>query len=340
MPISLALPWAVGAPVARSGDPGAGVCDVFGEDSSAVRAVPQPAVGNLGDPTEFGLAVRLPKAFGSIVARSGRPRVLDKARGAVSIERGDLARLSGARKIAILAQFSTEVRVSRSFRTLVAEFVRADYLPVVVSASPVSGCLEWNGELPDSAIVVRQPNLGYDFGSWAIGLNLIGASRSAPYIVLANDSIVGPFASLRPLLHDFEATSADVWGLTDNYQYTHHLQSYFMGFRNGVLADGPLRRFFDNVRIEPTKWDIIHRYELGLTRLLSTEGYTAVAAFRAETLVAPGENPVIKGWWKLLENGYPFIKREIVRDPSVAPRSQYVSTQVLAIYGEVVEDWL
>ena len=40
------------------------------------------------------------------------------------------------------------------------------------------------------------------------------------------------------------------------------------------------------------------------------------------SVVAPGENPVIKGWWKLLERGFPFVKREIVRDPSVAPRSR------------------
>ena len=272
--------------------------------------------------------------------REVRQRVLDCAQGQISIERGSLKVLADSERVAVLAHFSTQRHVSRSFRTLVAEFTRAGYTTVVVSAAAVEGPLEWNGDLPSRAVVVRQPNLGYDFGSWAIGLDLIGELRFAPYVVLANDSVIGPFASLQPLLDQFEGTEADVWGLTDTYQYFHHLQSYFVGFRGGVLGDRTLRRFFDDVRIEPTKWDIIRRNELGLNRLLHQEGYTTVSAFRSENVVEVGENPVIKGWWKLLENGYPFVKREIVRDPTVAPRSEHLSAEVSAVYGAKLEEWL
>jgi hypothetical protein len=269
-----------------------------------------------------------------------RERVLDVARGHVLIEAGDLSRLERANRIALLAHFSVDVHVSRSFRTLVAEFVAAGYETVVVSGCESDQRLQWNGDLPPEVTVVRQPNVGYDFGSWAIGLDLLPDRGQAEFVVLANDSVIGPFASLAPLLGKFEATEVDVWGLTDTYQYFHHLQSYFVGFRGGILADRPLQRFFRDIRIEASKWDIIRRNELGLNKLLHDEGYATAVAFRSETIVAVGENPVIKGWWKLLANGYPFVKREIVRDPSVAPRSEFVSAEVSALYGATLAEWL
>jgi lipopolysaccharide biosynthesis protein len=266
--------------------------------------------------------------------------VLDCAAGVVVIERGDLSAFGDAHRVAVLAHYSTNPQVSLSFRTLVRELDAADYQVVVVSASEFDRTLEWNGDLPPTTVVLRQPNIGYDFGSWAIGLDQLGVVAGAPYVILANDSVVGPFTSLRPLLDDFEATAADVWALTDTYQNFHHLQSYFLGFRRGILLDRPLKEFFADIRLEPTKWDVIRRNELGLSWLLHREGYTTVSAFRSDTVVVPGENPVIRGWSELLARGYPFVKREIVRDPSVAPRAEFVSLEVAAAYGQSLEEWL
>ena len=271
---------------------------------------------------------------------TSRAKVLDVAKGRVVIERGSIDAIKTPRRIAILAQFSVSVDVSRSFRRLVSELAARGYQTVIVSACEVGEPLEWNGDLPSDAIVIRQPNLGYDFGSWAIGLNLLDSLASAPYVILANDSLLGPFGSLEAILANFEGTGADTWALTDTYQNFHHLQSYFLGFRNGVLQDAPLRGFFRGIRLEATKWDIIRRNELGLSKLLHDEGYSATAAFRADSVVGPGENPVIKGWSELLARGFPFVKREIVREPAVAPRSRFVASEVAALYGATLEEWL
>lgn len=270
----------------------------------------------------------------------GHRRVLDEVAGRYRVEHGDLAAIGTPQRVAVLAQYSIQRRVSRSFRVLVSEFAAAGYLPLVVSASPATGELEWNGQLPDTAIVVRQPNVGYDFGSWAIGLHLLGAAVSAPQLVLANDSMLGPFGGFPALLESFERTGADVWSLTDSRQFGLHLQSYFLGFRGGILADPPLRRFWSNVGVYDEKFDIIQKNELGLSRLLFNEGYVATSAFRADTVAGPGENPVIKGWWRLLEGGFPFVKREIVRDPSVAPRGDLVAVEVRTLFGEQIEEWV
>jgi hypothetical protein len=303
---------------------------VAGDESSAS----DPAVGCTV------IAHHARRAVSAYGRNRNRKRVLDCAEGRIVIERGNLDSVRGQDRVAVLAHFSRGVHVSRSFRALVGEFVDAEYQVVVVSGCLADEPLEWNGDLAPGVVVVRQPNLGYDFGSWAIGLHLIGEAARAPFLILANDSVLGPFASLRPLLTQFEQTTADVWALTDTYQYFHHLQSYFLGFRDGVLAERPLQRFFQDVRIEATKWDIIRRNELGFNKLLRVEGYSTLPAFRADNVVAAGENPVIKGWSKLLANGFPFVKREIVNDPSVAPRSQFVAAEVTATYGQTLEEWL
>lgn len=274
----------------------------------------------------------------SAILTRRRP-VVAALEGQVRLETGSLVRFGEPERVAVAVHWSATPLVSRSFRRLVREFDANGYRTVVVSACEVPQPLDWGGELPDGAVVLRKPNIGYDFGSWAIGLTWLPVA-SAPYVILANDSVLGPFTSLAPLLSRFEASEADVWSLTDNQQYFHHLQSYFLGFRGGVLDAGPLRRFFSTVRQERTKWQIIQRNELALSRLLQDNGYLTASMFRSESVVPSGFNPVIAGWRKLLDRGFPFVKREIVRDPSVAPDGEMVAREIHARFGERIEDWI
>jgi hypothetical protein len=276
----------------------------------------------------------------SRTARLRRPRVLDLVAGEIVWEQGTPAAVANPDRLAILVHYSDASTVSRSFRTLVQEFACAGYTCVVVSSSPARQPLDWSGGLPPEVIVIRKPNVGYDFGSWTVGLNSIPGSRRAEAVVLANDSVVGPFRELGPIIKDFEATGADAWGLTDTRQYFHHLQSYFLGFRRGVLAEPALATFWDGVRHERTKWDVIRRNELALSALLYQEGYSTTAAFRCDDFVPAGENPVIRAWWRLLERGYPFVKRQIITEPEVAPRSDMVVHEVRALFGLELAEWL
>jgi lipopolysaccharide biosynthesis protein len=195
--------------------------------------------------------------------------------------------------------------------------------------------------MPADVTILRKPNVGYDFGSWTVALNRLPAIAGAPRVVLTNDSMAGPFASLATILRRCETAGADVVGLTDSRQYFHHLQSYFLCFNNGVLRDRPLAGFFDRVRVEHDKWEIIRRYELGLSKLLGRESYGMSPLFPAAEVVGQsGDNPVIKAWWRLLERGFPFVKREIVRDPELAPRGEWIAPEVRAVYGVDIEDWI
>jgi len=216
----------------------------------------------------------------------------------------------------------------------------AGYRVIVVSSATCQTELDWGPADLADAIVLRKPNVGYDFGSWAVALDRFPAVRAAEHVVLANDSLVGPFATISPLLHSFEESQADVWGLTETLQFSRHLQSYFIGFQGGVLDERPLADFWSDVRHYEDKNLVIHRNELGLGRLLQDEGYAVDAAFVAEQVVAAADNPTIIGWHRLLGGRFPFVKRELVQTPTLALDGAQIKVAVKEIFGADVEDWL
>lgn len=276
----------------------------------------------------------------SRTSTKSRPRVLDQVAGQVRYEHGSAAEFGTPRCAAVLVHWAHTPTLSRSVTTLANELSSAGYRTVLVSACESPEPLEWGGKRPQDAVVLRKPNIGYDFGSWAVALNELPAIARAERVILTNDSLVGPFAPITDVVSRFEASAADVFGLTDTRQYFRHLQSYFLGFTRGVLAEKPLAAFFADVREEQDKWNIIRRYELGLSRLLQREGYGIAAGFRADEVVPAGENPVIRGWWRLLERGFPFVKREVLRNPDVVPRAEWVAREVNAVFGRQIEDWI
>ncbi|MGI8666713.1 MAG: rhamnan synthesis F family protein [Jatrophihabitans sp.] len=275
-----------------------------------------------------------------IFYRRSRPAVVEDLVHQVVCEHGSPQDFGTPDRVALLVHWAQAPLVSRSFRELVRQLSDNGYRTVVVSAGEFDEPLDWGGALPADTIVLRKPNIGYDFGSWAVGLEVLPAIGDARYTILANDSVLGPFTDLAPLVADFESSIADVWGLTDTRQFSHHLQSYFLGFREGVLAERPLQDFFAGVRQERSKWEIIKHNELALSALLLREGYVTRSAFRGDDVVSAGENPVIAGWRQLIELGFPFVKRQIVADPSLAPRGELIAREVQAVFGARIDEWI
>lgn len=243
-------------------------------------------------------------------------------------------------RVAVIASWAPNSAVSRSIATLVSEFERLDYRTILVRASEDMAPLEWPESMTRPTVILRKPNAGYDFGSWAVGLARYPAVLRRPLVILANDSLVGPFAPIDNLIADFEASGTDVWGATSTHQFIDHLQSYFLGFRNGVLADSSLKQFFTRLPVIHEKSAIIERYELGLSRRLLAEGFTMTAAFESELVTSPTENPTIGGWRELLRLGFPFVKRELLRNPDVVPDGYEVRDIVMRDYGTNPEGWV
>jgi hypothetical protein len=245
-----------------------------------------------------------------------------------------------AERVAFVASWGDDSSVSLSLASMVTQLERGGYFVIVVRASESTEPLRWPEGHTHGAVIVRKPNIGYDFGSWATGMALYPRLLSAPYILLANDSLVGPFASLQPMLDDFEGGDADVWGATNTLQFSPHLQSYLLGFRDGILRDRPVRTFWRSLVDHDDKQQIIDEYEIGLSELLHVESYVTRAWIDHAQVVEPGENPVIRGWSRLIDVGFPFVKREIITNPTIVRDGHRVAETVRAAFGEDPMTWL
>jgi lipopolysaccharide biosynthesis protein len=240
----------------------------------------------------------------------------------------------------VIAHWSSSSVLSRSVRELIRQLRESDYGVVIVSTAEAPEPLEATGVLLDGVTILRRPNVGYDFGSWATGMAACPWVQEADRALFANDSMLGPFVSVAGLLRQFEGTSGDVWGLTDTVQHGYHLQSYVIGFRGSVLRHPPLQEFWRDIRVEPTKRRVVRRYELGLSALARTEGYRFHVAYPHNGVVRRGQNPTIIGWRKLLDLGFPFVKRELLLKPRVAPDGVDVPDEIERRFGVEARSWL
>lgn len=267
------------------------------------------------------------------------PRVVDVASAVV--ERA-AAVPADVDRVAFLAHWSEDRRQSRSTMRLIGELQRLGYRVIVSSSSPADGPLDFESPdvRTDELTVLRRPNLGYDFGSWAVAMAAHTELLHRSYVLLVNDSLVGPFAPIDGVIQDFEASTADVWGLVESSQFARHLQSFFRGFRYGCLAETAMRRFWRDLRVIPEKSDLIGHYEYGFSEFLTRHGFSTTSLVRHDDVVRAGLNPTILGWERLLDAGVPFVKRELVRFPHLAPDGHRLPEVVSERYGTDVSAWL
>jgi hypothetical protein len=253
---------------------------------------------------------------------------------------GDRSRLRSASRVAVLASYSAEPVASRSLVTLIEEFESNGYTVVLVRASDPVHRPVWPEARGIEPIVIAKPNVGYDFGSWATALAVFPEIASMERVILVNDSLIGPFASLAPMIADFEQSASDVWGATDTLEYIPHLQSYLLGFTGGVLAHRSLRSFWRRVRVIDDKDAIVVRYEIGLSRLLAREGFLSRPWFSHDRIVPEGGNPTTVGGSRLVAAGFPFVKRILIDNPDIFPDANVATALVRERYRQDVADWV
>ncbi len=249
-----------------------------------------------------------------------------------------------AERVAIMAHFTTNPVLNRSVRTLSHALMDEGYRVIIMSSSEVAEPLRWPAGEPAPTAgfsVYRRPNIGYDFGSWAAALAAFGRLAAAPRVLLVNDSLVGPFRPIAPIMARFDAADCDIWGLMDSTHIAHHVQSYWVGYRGGVLAEPALREFWQGIRVERSKTHIINRYEVGAMRYWRRNGYSVEVGFPFGLVVNEGFNPASFGWRRLLEFGFPFVKRELATNPPPEIRDGGQVAEVISSkFGEDVSEWL
>jgi len=157
-----------------------------------------------------------------------------------------------------------------------------------------------NGELTDEGrakltavaddVFVR-PNVGFDCGAVKDTLfNLIGWETIYQFdeLLIANDTVYGPFRPFEQVFGEMDKRNVDVWGLTiqaPTYDWTYmgtkrqeipdYLQSYFINVKNKALKSESFRNFWQGLDTDNfTFSDAVFLYEHAFTAMLCKEGFT------------------------------------------------------------------
>ena len=161
-------------------------------------------------------------------------------------------------------------------------------------------------------------NRGLDFGAWG---HLIGEGHAdhADSILLANDSVFGPFWDLRPIVARMDARKLDIWGMIESRETGWHLQSWFLHFTRAAFDSAPVKAVFSQNFARMGKQEIIARGEIGLGTAIRAHGLRAgaVAPLRRTVLASRMQptNPMHIDWCHLVRSRrVPFIKSEVLRD--------------------------
>ena len=243
--------------------------------------------------------------------QSSGPTVFEEISNEVRVEKSN-ANLDSS-KIAVVAQWSKSNIFSISTNRLISQLIVCGYEVVLVSACENPETLVLDNEILERITILRKPNVGYDFGSWSIGLLTFPEIRKADEILLLNDSNSGPFGTISELLEKMNNSPYDITGITDSLQHRYHIQSFMMHFKNNSLNHKAMVTFWQNIRSQNDKFDVVLAYELGLTSRAQGNGLLVGAIYPWNLLVDYWENASVKAWQRLLDLGYPFIKREVVR---------------------------
>ncbi|MCU0721590.1 MAG: hypothetical protein MUC83_17905 [Pirellula sp.] len=222
------------------------------------------------------------------------------------------------------------------------EYALAQYRPHVdhlVFVSPsVKELSPQQKTLVDS--FVPRENIGYDFGSWRDGLRSLDMDRFEE-VLFANDSVYGPLWSPEPSLKFGRERDLDFWGMVMSDQSVskksscRHIQSWFFAASKVVLHCDAFQQFWSSIENVDHKHEIIRRFEVGMSKAVTDEGFRIGALYESKCVLArrlalairetsvsslsrswrlirrsfrDNRNPSEGDWESLLENNVPFVK--------------------------------
>lgn len=243
--------------------------------------------------------------------------------------------VGGISRLAIFMHFDADGAVHDYVRHYLQALCEAGFDIIFVSNAPRLQPEAMAAVAGLSRAVLRRRNTGLDFGAWKDCWLALTGREALDLLLLANDSVYGPFHDLAPLVARADPAAADVWGATDNWEGRPHLQSYFLLIHARALRHPAFDAFWRSVRHVVSKRWIIARYEIGLTRALEAAGLKCAALFpygRIAEEVAAADRPDAHGqavaglirrgkplnpthfFWDYLigRAGFPFLKRDLL----------------------------
>ncbi len=217
-----------------------------------------------------------------------------------------------SRRVCVLVCFSVDGTVSEHTLFLARSWHLQDFAVILVIATdrPETVALSPDIHPQLEGILIRR-NSGYDFGSWATAIRYRPDLLEATLLALANDSLYGPLSSFAGLLRRVDESDADMIGMTDSYEYQHHIQSFLVFYKPRALKSVAFTRFWRGIR-GGEREATIQRAELPQLAAMRAAGLAVDILFPH----TPGllTNPTLLHWKELLHDGFPFVKVQLLRE--------------------------
>ena len=163
--------------------------------------------------------------------------------------------------------------------------------------------------------VITRPNIGYDFFSYKSGIEALGDLAQLDAVTILNSSFVclDPPTLVARFLSSL-GPGVDVMGITSNYEYAAHVQSYWMSFETRRVLDSPaFASFWRDMQPVSEREQVIPRYEVGLSQAMNRAGLRLASAFKPPAGArAPYHNPTHVFWDAVLAQ-FGIIKLELLK---------------------------
>jgi lipopolysaccharide biosynthesis protein len=175
---------------------------------------------------------------------------------------------------------------------------------------------DFNEIVTSADFVILRENKGFDFGSWAHAFRLFPELYTIKSCLLTNDSLFGPFKSFGDIVSKTLSVEdkVDLFGLTQSNEVLPHIQSYFLHLSNRLLSSESFKYFMDSIQPFANKHQVISLYELPFSFFVQASGFKVGAMFSTSELGLPQfSNPTYDAWRKLIQQGFPFLKIQLLR---------------------------
>jgi rhamnosyltransferase len=216
------------------------------------------------------------------------------------------------RRAFVVAHFDPAGRVARHLRGLVSHL--ASLGRVVFVSTRLSADEERTLHAPGVEVITRA-NEGYDFYSYRRGIEALGDLAACDSLTVLNSSFVclDP-ATLTTRFFGRSRPQVDVLGLTSNYEYAAHLQSYWLSFETRGALDSPaFASFWRDMEPISDRDLVIPRYEVGLSQAMHRAGLKLASAFSPPA----GERPPYRNpthvFWDALLAEFAILKLELLK---------------------------
>lgn len=254
------------------------------------------------------------------------------------------------KSLCIVAGYDAESQIQKYVLHLLKCFQEELQADVVYVTTSKEVSDEDKAKVADLGVsLIHRENSGYDFQSYFTGFEYFKEQLDQyEKIYHTNDSVFGPFGSLKSIVEKMDNTGYDVWGMTDSMQYKYHLQSYFVCFKKEAFS--AMQKFWDQYTFADDYQSVVQNGEIGMSQFLLDEGLCLGAAFPLEKYISAPLSEVEsqdtssrgqyvfrknKGklrWYsialkaltsnasllfcdRMMQDGYPFLKRRILIDP-------------------------